>query len=128
MAFKPTDYSSVSPYFVCTDAERLALYIELIFHGERLREYKREDGSIMHLEMRIDDTVLMLADATEQYPTNEQMIHVYVPDAKATYAKALEHGGEGMGEPEQREGDPDLRGTFRDFEGNVWSVSTQMEE
>lgn len=82
----------------------------------------------MHAEVKIDDSVLMIADSTEKYPSHQLMIHVYVPDAQQTYRKAIEAGAEAVEEPVHKENDPDLRGSFKDFAGNFWSVATQQEE
>jgi uncharacterized glyoxalase superfamily protein PhnB len=97
-----------------------------IFDASVLRKYEHSDGSIMHMELKIDDSVIMLADSSKEYPANQFLIHVYVPDVKATFEKAISLGCETVQVPENKEGDPDLRGTFKDFQGNMWAVSTQL--
>lgn len=119
-------YNSLSPYFIVKDAPRFVQLMQELFGGEELRRYEQPDGRIMHLELRLDDSVIMLSEATDDYPANEFLMHFYVADAKATYHKALALGCEGLQEPVQKD-DPDLRGMFRDFNGNVWSIGTQME-
>ena len=42
-----------------------------------------------------------------------------------TFSKALAAGATTDQEPQQKPGDPDRRGSFKDFAGNVWSVATQ---
>ncbi len=121
--FKPQNYNSVSPYFIVENAQRWADLLVNIFDATELSAYKKEDGSIMHLELQIDDSVIMLSQATSEYPANQFMIHVYVPDASATYTKAIEYGCEEIQKPEQKN-DPDLRGMFRDFAGHTWAVGT----
>ncbi len=127
-AFKPEGYNSVSPYFIVEDAQRMVDLLKEIFDAKELRRYERPDGSIMHLEMQLDDSVMMLSAATDQYPANQFLLHVYVPDATKTYQKALELGCKGLEEPKQKEGDPDKRGMFQDFGGNVWAVGTQVSD
>ncbi len=124
--YKPTGYNSVSPYFVVPGAKQLIDLLHGIFKATELRRYDMPDGTIMHAELRIDDTVIMLGDSSEQYPPMRQVIHVYVPDARETYKKALELGCVSLQPPSQKEGDPDLRGSFKDFAGNIWSVGTQI--
>lgn len=126
ISFKPAGYNAVSPYFIVKDAARFVQLMKDLFDAVELRRYDRPDGKIMHMELKLDDSVVMLSEATAEYPANEFLMHYYVLDAKATYKKALELGCEGLQEPIQK-GDPDLRGMFKDFNGNVWSVSTQME-
>lgn len=124
--FKPASYNSLSPYFIINDAPRFVQLMKDIFEAVELRKYETPDGRLMHVELKLDDSVIMLSEATEEYPANQFLLHFYVPDARATYQKALELGCEGIQEPIQKN-DPDLRGMFKDYNGNVWSVSTQTE-
>ena len=125
-AYKPTGYNSVSPYFIVDGAQKLIDFLVQLFDGKELRKYKREDGSVMHAEVRIDDSVVMISDATDEYPPVTIIMHVYVPDVNTTYIKALKLGASELQKPKNNEGDPDNRGTFLDFAGNMWSVSTQL--
>lgn len=124
--FKPNGYNSVSPYLVVEEAQRMMDLLKKILGAEELRKYAAPDGRILHAEMKVDDSVIMLADATEAYPQRPGLIHVYVPDAGAIYKRAIEAGCKPVQEPQQRPGDPDNRGGFRDFAGNFWSISTQV--
>lgn len=124
--FKPKDYNSLSPYIMVEGAQKFSDFAQAVFGAEELRKFEREDGSVMHLEIRIDDTVVMVSDATDDYPPNANILHVYVPDADATFQKAIDFGCEPLEAPENKEGDPDKRGAFLDFAGNYWSVSTQV--
>ena len=125
--FKPSGYNSVSPYLVVNGAEKMITLLEKIFVVERLRRYDDANGSIIHSEVRIDDSVIMLADANEAWPQNQSLIHVYVSDVDAVIKKAEEAGCDRVDPPKERDGDPDRRGGFRDFAGNYWSVSTQKK-
>jgi PhnB protein len=125
-SFKPDGYNSVSPYFIVDDADRFIRLIKQIFNATELRRYDMPDGSVMHAEFRIDDSVIMLGEASETYPPVPVVIHVYVPDVDETFQKAVDAGCEIVEKPKNQEGDPDLRATFKDFAGNMWSVGTQM--
>lgn len=125
-AYKPAGYNSVSPYFIVDGAQKLIDFLVQLFDGKELRKYKREDGTIMHAEVKIDDSVVMISDATNEYPPVTIIMHVYVPDVNTCYIKALKLGASELQKPKNNEGDPDNRGTFLDFAGNMWSVSTQM--
>ena len=125
--FKPDGYTSVSPYLVVEDAERVVDFLQDVFDVTELRRYDGPDGSIMHVEVRIDDTVVMLGEGSEDFPAFSSMIHVYVPDVDSAYQRALDAGGVSVQEPIQREDDPDRRGSVNDPEGNTWSIATQAE-
>lgn len=125
-SFKPANYNSVSPYFIVKGAKDFISFLEKLFDAEVTRKYDKEDGSIMHAEVRIDDTIVMVADSTEEYSPTSFWMHVYVEDSYKIYKKAMELGCEGIEEPVAKEGeDPDVRGTFKDKYGNFWAVGTQ---
>ena len=124
---KPAGYSAVSPYLVIKGAQQVVDFLKKTFDATELRRYARPDGSIMHVEVKIDDSVIMIADANEQYSALSSWMHVYVSDVDATYRRALAAGGVAVEEPTQRPGDPDRRGGVKDPGGNTWWVSTQTE-
>jgi PhnB protein len=123
--FKPIGYTSVSPYFIVIGAQQLFELLQNIFGVQELRRYENADGSIMHAEIRLDDTILMIGEAGEAFSPNSYWMHVYVPNVHLTFQKALQAGCVSVEEPKRKEGDPDIRGTFKDFAGNNWSVATQ---
>ena len=123
--FKPTGYNSLSPYFVVRNARRFIDLMKEIFHAEELRRYHMHDGTIMHMELKIDDSIIMLGESSEEYPPTQSLIHVYVADVDSIFKKAIELGCTVVKEPEEKTGDPDRRGTFKDFSGNLWSIATQ---
>lgn len=125
-SYKPSGYNSASPYFIVYHAKRLISLMEQLFEGKVLRLYEMKDGTVMHAEVQIDDSVIMLGEASEKYPPIQSVIHVYVPNVDDVYNRALELGCESVQPPKEQEGDPDRRGTFKDFAGNMWSVGTQL--
>lgn len=125
--FKPAGYNSVSPYFIIPDAEKFIGLIQHIFDAFELRRYNRPDGSVMHAEFRIDDSVIMIGEASDEYPSVPIVMHVYVPDVDNIFEKAVATGCEVVEKPKQNENDPDRRGTFRDYAGNLWSIGTQLQ-
>ena len=124
--WKPRGYSTASPYFVVAGAQQVIDFAKAVFDAEELRRYDLPDGSVMHAEFRIDDSVLMVGDAGPEFPPFQQLIHVYVPDVDATYQRALRAGATSVEAPKTREGDPDKRGSVKDPCGNTWSFATQI--
>jgi len=123
--YKPEGYPSVSAYVMADGAQRVIDFLKKTFDATELRRYDSPDGTIMHAEVRIDDTVVMLSDGGGQFPAFPIWLHVYVPDVDATYRRALEAGGVSVQEP-VRKGDPDRRGGVKDPSGNTWWISTQV--
>ena len=125
-AWKPEGYNSVSVYLVANHAQRVIDFLKKTFDAADLRRFDAPDGKIMHAEVHIGGTVVMIADASGAYPAFPAWLHVYVPDVDATYKKALAAGGVSVQEPTQRDGDPDRRGGVKDSAGNTWWISTQQ--
>jgi PhnB protein len=124
--WKPEGYSIVSAYLVVEGAQRVIDFVKKIFGATDLRHFETPDGKILHAEVRIGDTVVMIADAGGGYPAFPVWLHVYVRDVDATYKAALEAGGVAVQEPVRREGDTDKRGGFKDPCGNTWWIGTQV--
>src|SRR5690606_35139273 len=120
-------YNSVSPYFIVDGAQKFIDLMKEIFNAKELRRYDGPDGSVMHAEMHIDDSAIMLGESSDNYPAAAIIMHVYVADADEVFQKAVNAGCEIIEEPKESENDPDRRATFRDFAGNMWSVGTQKQ-
>lgn len=123
--YKPKHYNSLSPYLIVDDAQKLVDLLKIIFEATELRRYERENGVIAHIELKLDDSILMISNSTEMYPAHKTMLHFYVPDVFQTFDLAIKHGCEIIDQPVNKEGDPDTRGSFYDLAGNYWSISTQ---
>lgn len=126
-SYKPTDYNALSPYCIVPDAPRFIELLQTVFGATELRSFPRPDGTLAHAEMRIDDSILMLGEATEQYPPQPIVLHVYVAELDTTWEKALAAGCTPIEAPKQLPGDPDRRATFQDYVGNFWSIGTQVQ-
>ena len=88
---------------------------------------KRPDGAIMHAELKIGDSVVMIADASERAKATSAMLHVYVPNVDAVYQKALKAGGTSVMEPtDMFYGD--RSGGVTDPAGNHWHIGTHVED
>lgn len=123
--YKPENYNSLSPYLIADEAGELATLLKAVFNASELRRYEHANGKIAHLELKIDDSVLMISNSTDTYPATTTILHLYVPDVFKTFETALQHGCKSIEKPVNRPGDPDTRGSFYDSAGNHWSVSTQ---
>ncbi|QGG57073.1 VOC family protein [Paenibacillus sp. FSL W8-1187] len=126
-AWKPKGYSSVSPYLVVPSAERAIHFLQEAFDANELRRFYRPDGSIMHVELQIEDTVVMLGEATPAWSATVAQLHLYVEDVKSAYQRAVHAGGKSIMEPTRKEGDPDRRAGVKDPAGNTWWIATQEE-
>lgn len=124
-AFQRADHSTVSAYLMVAGAAKLIDFLTAVFGATTVLRHDRPDGSIMHASVQIGDSVVMIADATEDYPAFPTWLHIYVPDVDATYATALSLGAAGV-QPPSEKGDGDRRGGFADPAGNTWWIATAV--
>ncbi len=123
--YKPDGYTSLAPYLIVNGATETITFLERVFDAVELRRFDNPDGTVMHAEVRIDDTVLMLADSAANWPAMPAHVHVYVPDVDATYHRALAAGATSVQEPTKRD-DPDRRAGVIDPGGTTWWIATQV--
>lgn len=123
--WKPDSYPSISPYLICRDAEELIAFLEAAFDGILLRRFDRPDGSLMHAEVRIDDSVVMIGGGATETVSAPAHVHLYVKDARSAFARAIGAGATAVQEPARKSEDDDLRGGVKDAFGTVWWIATQ---
>lgn len=123
--YKPQGYTSVSPYLVVSGAERSIEFLVRAFGAEEVRRFADGSGRIVHAELRLDDTIVMIADGTEGWPPVPCHVHLYLPDVDAAYRRALEAGGAAV-QPPAKKDDDDRRGGVRDPGGTTWWIATRV--
>jgi PhnB protein len=97
------------------------------FDGLELERMFRPDGSVMHGEIRIGNSVVMIGGAMEGAPARETMIYLYMEDCDKYFDQAIELGAEVVSElADQFYGD--RHGAVRDSNGNVWYIATHKED
>ena len=124
---KPAAYSTVSPYLIVNGADATIEFLKQVFDAVELRRFPDDFGKLMHAEVRIDDTVLMLADpAPPDWPSITSYVHIYVRDVDVTYRKALDAGAVSVQEPVKKQ-DEEKRGGVKDAGGTIWWIATKVE-
>ena len=84
-------------------------------------------GAVMHAELRVADSIVMVGGAAPGGETHNGQVHVYVPNVDATYARALAAGAKSTREPtDMFYGD--RISMVKDPFGNLWAISTHKED
>ena len=132
--YLPDGYHTVTAYLMVDDAARALDFYRNAFDARELFRLPMGDR-IGHAEIMIGDTHLMLADEFPEMgalgpnkrggPTASFLI--YVPDADAAYARAVDAGARAE-RPVKDEFWGDRIGTVVDPFGHKWSLATHKEE
>jgi PhnB protein len=120
--FRRRNFPNIAPYFLVSGAPQFIDFLVAAFEGTERIRVPRPDGSIMHAEVAIGDSVIEMGDANEQYPTRPMAIHVYVPDADAAYARALQAGATSVA-PVADQHWGERMGVVKDPFGNDWLIA-----
>jgi len=136
MAVKPIPegYHSVTPYLVVQGAAEAIRFYERAFGATEIFRLPMGDR-IGHAEIRIGDSVVMLAD---EFPDMDHLgpksrggptasFLIYCEDVDSAWRQAIGAGGTSEREPEDQFWG-DRMGTLRDPFGHRWSLATHTEE
>jgi len=106
---------------------KLLDFLKQVFKAQEIMQMPAPDGTIMHAEVRIGDSPIMMGEARGEHKPMPGSIYLYVDDTDATYQRALQAGGTSMMEPaNQFYGD---RGaSVVDPVGNHWFIATHIED
>jgi len=123
----PDGYHTVTPYIVINGVAKLIEFVKSSFGATEVMRHTRPDGSVMHAEVRIGDSVIMMGEAPAGGKHFPAMLHLYVDDVDATYQRALEAGATSLREPtDQIYGD--RSGGVQDEFGNQWWLAKHLED
>lgn len=123
----PEGYHTVTPLLSVKGADRLIDFMKKAFGATEIYRFPAPDGSVMHAEIKIGDSIVMLGEAMEGFATMPMSLYLYLKDVDATYRKALDAGGESVeGPADQFWGD--RVATIKDFAGNKWWIATHVED
>ena len=131
----PDGHNTVSPYLIVSGAERALDFYKQAFGATELFRHRAPDGKIGHAEVRIGDTVIMVADefpdfdahGPKKFGGSPVSLHVYVEDVDAVAAKATAAGAT-VKRPVADQFYGDRLGTFEDPFGHTWHLSTHIED
>lgn len=131
----PEGMHTVTPHLVCAGAAQAIEFYKQAFGAEELSRMPGPDGKLMHAEVRIGDSVIMLVDENPEYGSigpialkgSPVTLHLYVENVDAVYERALAAGAIGSMPPADMFWG-DRYGQVSDPFGHSWSIATHMRD
>jgi PhnB protein len=123
----PEGYTTITPYLIVEDADKLVEFVETIFGGQLVFKMKTDAGRISHGEMKVGNAMFMLSEASGEWKPTQTMLHLYVDDVDGTYKKAIAAGAVSVKEP-QDQFYGDRSSCVQDSFGNFWGIATHIED
>lgn len=131
----PDGYHSVTPYLIIDGAANALEYYKAAFHAVEEMRIPGPNGKVMHAEITIGDSKIMLSDEFPELGARGPKtiggspvgIALYVPDVDSVFKRAIEAGGTEE-RPLQDQFYGDRSGTLRDPFGHQWTVATHIED
>ena len=102
MADSRDTYHTVTPYLVVPDADAELAFLRAAFGGTEANCQRNSDNTVMHAEIRIGDSLVMLGQANGPWKPRPAALYLWVEDVDATYARALQAGAASESEPEDK--------------------------
>jgi len=131
----PDGYHTVTPYLIIAGAAKAIEFYKKAFGATELLRLEGPGGSIGHAEIKIGDSIIMLADEHPQMGYRGPpalggtpvSIMLYVPNVDAQFAQAIAAGGK-VTRPVVDQFYGDRSGTLTDPFGHVWTIGTHTED
>ena len=123
----PKGFHHVTPYLAVHGAAQTLDFVKRAFGGQEVLRMADPEGGLMHAEVKIGDSIVMIGEARGGRPAMPTSLYVYVENVDAVYKQALQAGGASTAEPaDQFYGD--RMGSVKDPAGNQWMVATHQED
>lgn len=126
--YRPDGFGTVTPYLTVEGADKVIDFLKKAFDVTEVSScHTTPEGKIMHAEVKIGDSWIMLGEAGGECKASPSNLYVYVKDTDKTYKQALSAGGISTMEPaDQFYGDRNAG--VKDPAGNTWWIATHIED
>ena len=131
----PAGYHTINPSMIVKDARKAIAFYKAAFDAQEIDVMTGPDGKVMHAELRIGDSILMMGEENPGWPTFKSAetlgaspisLHLYFPDADAAFQRAL-----GAGATVEMPLDDmfwgDRYGKVKDPFGYTWGIATRVK-
>jgi uncharacterized glyoxalase superfamily protein PhnB len=131
----PDGYHTITPYMTVRDAARAIEFYKQAFGAKEKGVMKGPDGKIMHAELRIGDSIIMLGDEMPEYGSLSPQstggagmgLHIYIEDVDTAFDRAVKAGAT-VEMPVADMFWGDRYGKLADPFGHKWSIGTHKAD
>ena len=132
---RPSQYHTVTVDFTVADASAAIEFYKLAFGATELSRMPGPDGKLMHAEIKVGDSILMLADERPEMGQRSATtlggspvgLHYFTEDVDAAYAQATAAAARPV-MPVDDMFWGDRYGAVLDPSGFVWGIATHTED
>lgn len=130
--YVPREFKTINVFLFVKNAHEALKFYNSAFDAEVVNKFESADGYIVHAQMKIDDTIIFVAEATDKLPMDPEansgvVIQIYTGDAEGMFENAIKAGATEV-QPIQEQFYGDRSGIVRDPFGHMWVIATHMED
>jgi len=131
----PEGYHTLTPFLTVRDAARAIEFYKQAFGAKERGVMKGPDGKIMHAELQIGDSIIMLADEFPEFGSlspqsiggSPMGLHIYIDNVDSAFDRAVKAGAQ-VEMPVMDQFWGDRYGKLKDPFGHKWSIATHVKD
>jgi PhnB protein len=131
----PKGYHTITPFMTVRDAARAIEFYKQAFGAKERGVMKGPDGKVIHAELVIGDSIIMLADEFPEFGSLSPQstggsgtgLHIYIEDVDSAFDRAVKAGAT-VEMPVDDMFWGDRYGKLRDPFGHKWSIGTHKAD
>ena len=131
----PKGYHTITPFMTVRDAARAIEFYKQAFGAKEKGVMKGPEGKVMHAELVIGDSTIMLADEFPEFGSLSPQsiggsgtgLHIYIEDVDSAFDRAVKAGAT-VEMPVADMFWGDRYGKLRDPFGHKWSIGTHKAD
>jgi PhnB protein len=123
----PEGFHTITSYFIVNNGKAFIDFVKNAFGAAEQRISTMPDGRIMHAQLKIGDSIIMMGEATNDWQPMPSVIYMYMQDIDEVYNNAISAGGKSLRQPINEFYGDRVCG-IEDPTGNQWWIATHIED
>jgi PhnB protein len=123
----PEGFHTITPYFIVDNGIKFIDFLKASFDATENHRSVTPEGRIMHAQLKIGDSFVMMGESTGEWKPMPCTIYMYIADVDSVYSKAVKAGGKTLREPTNEFYGDRICG-IEDPLGNQWWIAAHIED